>query len=243
MFESRQDSADRTLAAPSSAHGGAPGGADAASGRSSRRDPSGAIERWQLPEVTGPVIGLADARRRQEAEARQRLQQAEARGYEAGFARAQAEVSARTAALDERVKRLDEALRLLARPFSQLDAQVERELVQLALAVGRHLARRELRVEPTQVIAIVREALAQLPATAREVRVHLHPEDAAVMRERLSAPAAERVWTLVEDPTLSRGGCLVQSEASRIDARFESRVAAIAASTMGDERGPARDER
>ncbi len=203
---------------------------------------AGAIERWQLPEVTGPVVGLGDARRRQEAEARQALQQAEARGYEAGITRAQTEVRARLAALDERIKRLDETLGTLSRPLAQLDSQVEGELVQLALAVGRQLARRELKVEPAQVIAVVREALEQLPAASREVRVRLHPEDATVLRERLSIAAAERVWTLVEDPTLSRGGCLVQSESSRVDARFESRVAAIAAIALGDERGPERQE-
>lgn len=199
------------------------------------------VERWQLPQVKGPVIGLGDPRRRQEVEVREAKQQAEARGFEAGLARAQEQMRARTAALDERITHLDEALALLARPLAQLDAEVEAELVQLAVAVGRQLARRELTVDPAQVIAIVREALAQLPAAAREVRVSLHPDDAATVRERLSAASTERVWTLVEDPTLSRGGCLVQSESSRIDSRFESRVAAIAAGALGDERSAARE--
>ena len=56
------------------------------------------------------------------------------------------------------------------------------------------------------------------------------------MRERLGAGGGERAWSLIEDPTLTRGGCIVQSEASRIDARLESRIAAIAASALGDER-------
>jgi len=118
---------------------------------------------------------------------------------------------------------------------------MENELAQLALAVGKQLARRELRIEPAQVIAILREALALLPAAAREVRVHLHPEDAATVREHLTAPANERAWTLVEDPTLSRGGCVVHSQSSRIDARLESRIAAVAASTLGDERTATRE--
>lgn len=203
---------------------------------------STAVERWQLPEVQGRVVGLGDARRREELEVLEARRQAETRGYEEGLARAQTEIRARTGALDERVRRLDEILGVLGRPLAQLDAEVERDLVQLALAVGRQLARRELAVDPAQVIAIVREALAQLPAAAREVRVHLHPEDAAMVRERLSA-SAERVWTVIEDPTLSRGGCVVQSESSRIDSRFESRVAAIAAGALGDERGSAREAR
>jgi flagellar assembly protein FliH len=134
------------------------------------------------------------------------------------------------------VSRLDSILQLLGHPLAASDAEVERELAQLALAIGKHLARRELRIEPAQVIAIVRESIALLPVAARQVRVHVHPEDAATIRERLAPAASERAWTLVEDPTLSRGGCRVQSECSRIDARFESRVAAVAASLFGDER-------
>ncbi|MGC8520467.1 MAG: flagellar assembly protein FliH [Steroidobacteraceae bacterium] len=194
------------------------------------------VERWQLPEVSGPVIGLAESRRRQDTELQQVLQQAEARGYQAGLERAQGEVRARLAALEERAQRLDAVFRVLARPLDQLDAEVEAQLVQLALAIGKQLVRRELRIEPAQIIAIVRDSIGQLPLAAREVRVHLHPLDAAAVREHLSAGNGERVWTLVEDPTLARGGCLVQSDSSRIDARLESRIAAVAASALGDER-------
>ena len=66
----------------------------------------------------------------------------------------------------------------------------------LALTVGKQLARRELRVDPTQVIAIIRESLAELPTATREIRVHLHPEDAAIVRERLTAPSNERAWSI-----------------------------------------------
>lgn len=242
MYESREGPTESAAAVPPAVCAGRPSGPGGESGRCARRDLPTAIERWELPQVEGPVIGQGDARRRRELEALKAQQQAETRGYEAGLARAQAEMRPRAAALDERIRRLDETLGSLARPLAQLDAELERELVQLALAVGKQLARRELSVDPAQVIAIVREALAQLPAAAREVRVHLHPEDAVTVRERLSVPA-ERVWTLIEDPTLARGGCLVQSESSRVDARFESRVAAILAGALGEERGAAREGR
>lgn len=204
-----------------------------------------AVERWRLPEVDGPIIGRSrEDRRAAGADESLRLaaKEAEARGYEAGMARARAETSARLSALEERVKRLDSTLQLLARPLAQLDADVESELAELALSVGKQLARRELRIEPAQVIAILRESLALLPAAARDVRVHLHPEDAATVREHLSAPAVDRAWTIVEDPTLSRGGCVIHSQSSRIDARLEARIAAVAASALGDERAPAREE-
>lgn len=199
------------------------------------------IERWQLPQVTGPVVGLGVAQRPQVSELQKALQQAETRGYETGLARGESAVRARLATLDERARRLETMLAALADPLAQLDAEVETELVRLALAVGKQLARRELHQEPAQVIAIVRESLAQLPAAAREVSVVLHPEDAAAVREHLTPASGERHWAIVEDATLARGGCLVKSESSRVDALFESRVAAIAAGALGDLRAGTRN--
>ena len=211
-----------------------------------RRSPAAAtIERWRLPEVEGPIVGRSHEDRRSatnEESVRLALREAEARGYEAGMARARAETDTRLAALAERVKRLDAALGVIARPLEQLDEEIESELAQLALSVGKQLARRELHIEPAQVIAILRESLALLPAAAREVRVHLHPEDATTVREHLTTPAVDRAWTIVEDPTLSRGGCVIHSQASRIDARLEARIAAVAASALGDERTAVRED-
>src|SRR6185437_11815139 len=203
---------------------------------------SSQYQRWALPEVEGNIIGRPlderKAKAAAEAIARVARDQAEARGYDAGIAKAKIETDKRIAELDARLQRLDSILQLLARPLQELDADVEKMLLQLTLTVGKQLARRELRIDPAQVIAIIRESLGQLPIAAREVRVHLHPEDAATVRDRLAAPATERAWAIIEDPTLSRGGCIVRSETSQIDARLESRVHAIMTSTLGEERAP-----
>jgi flagellar assembly protein FliH len=202
------------------------------------------IERWSLPDVAGPVV----TRMREDKKKvdntvdllRQALQESEARGYQAGMEKAQTESQITLDALAARVAQLDSILQLLGVPLQQLDAEVEKELLHLTLAVGKQLARRELRVDPTQVIGIIRESLAQLPAAARDIRVHLHPEDAATVRERLAEPTQDRAWTIVEDPTLSRGGCVVRTENSQIDARLDSRISAVIANMLGEERAPER---
>ncbi len=192
-------------------------------------------ERWSLPAVDGPIIG--SRRPGPSAEAQARAREAEhARGYETGLAAARAELAQQIAEAQARVQRLDALLAQLARPLAALEDEVYEELTRLALAVGKQLARRELSVQPTQIIALIREAVGQLPASAREVRVHLHPEDAAVVREHLVQPGEERAWSVLEDPTQARGGCLVRSASSQLDARFESRVQAIVASLCGDAR-------
>jgi len=193
-----------------------------------------AAERWALPSVEGPIIG---ARRPGE----DRLFKAEhARGYEAGLAAAQAQIEAKLTEANALVKHLDSLCAMLARPLEELDSEVQEQLTLLALAVGKQLARRELKADPTQVVAIIREAVGRLPVAARDIRVHLHPQDATVVRERLATPTVERAWTIVEDPTLTRGGCLIRTETSQVDARLDSRVNAIVTALLGEERSAER---
>jgi flagellar assembly protein FliH len=136
------------------------------------------------------------------------------------------------------VERLDQLLTDLARPFAEIDESVQQELLQLAMALARQIVRRELRQDPTQIIGIVREAIGQLPVAARDIRVQLHPEDAAIVREHLAPAENERAWTLVEDPMMMRGGCQVLSASSRIDVRLDKRLGALLSELMGSERDP-----
>lgn len=199
-------------------------------------DPQNA-SRWQLPTVEGPIISR---RADQPANADPFERANQARGYQAGMAAAKAEMQAQIDQLKARVTRLDAILKLLAKPLEELDAEVERQLTLLAVTVGKQILRRELKTDPAQIVAVIRESVARLPASAREIRVQLHPEDAAVVREHLAEPTADRAWSIVEDPALSRGGCLVRTENSQIDARFDSRLNAIVAAALGDERTPDR---
>jgi flagellar assembly protein FliH len=192
-----------------------------------------AASRWELPAVEGPIISR---RTDQTADAEPFERATHARGYQAGMAAARAEMQGQIDQVKARVTRLDAILNLLARPLEELDAEVERQLTMLAVTVGKQILRRELKTDPAQIVAVIRESVARLPAAARDIRVQLHPEDAAVVRETLATPTADRAWTIVEDPALSRGGCLVRTDNSQIDARFDSRLNAIVAAALGDER-------
>lgn len=205
-------------------------------------DPRQTAQRWSIPEVEGPIVGgrREDPKQREQAERNAWLAN-HARGYEEGLAVGQGEIRARIEELDARLQRLGAALDMLAKPMEALDAEVEKQLVALTLAVAKQLLRRELKTDPGQIIAIIREAVGRLPISAREIRVHLHPEDAALVREKLATPGSERAWTVVEDPALSRGGCTIRTEASQVDARLESRLNAIVSNILGDERAATRE--
>jgi flagellar assembly protein FliH len=162
---------------------------------------SAKVELWAAPEVgkggsaqrpMATVSGLADL----QAEA---YKEAFALGLDEGRQAGRAELAAQ-------VERLEGMFYDLTKPFKELDEEVERELLTLAMALARQIVRRELKADPTHIIGIIREAITKLPVAAREVRVHLHPEDAAVVRENLAPTESERAWQIVEDPVMARGG-------------------------------------
>lgn len=195
-----------------------------------KKGAAAAAQVWAAPDVgSSPgaramptVSGLANL---QEEAYNEAFQQGLAEGREAGRGEVRAQV-----------ERLSGMFYDLAKPFEALDAEVERELLTLAMALARQIVRRELKSDPTQIIGIIREAIAALPVSARDVRVHLHPEDAAIVRENLSPTENEGAWAIVEDPVMARGGCQVATATSRIDARLETRLAAVLSELLGTER-------
>ena len=198
-----------------------------------------AVLRWDLPSVTGKPI---QARRpgptvsQLEEIEKKAFEEAFAEGREAGLAAARAEMKTHQDRLNAQVAAIAAVFDKLSKPLEDMDTEVGEQLARLATAVAKQVIRRELRMDPAQVIAVMRETVSLLPAAARQVRIHVHPEDAAVIRECLAAPGGDRAWSLLEDPVMTRGGCLVTTDTAQIDARLESRIAAVASSMFGDER-------
>lgn len=190
---------------------------------------------WVLPTIDGPVLS---SRRREDLDGieRQAWEHGHAEGRAAGLALAQQQTQASTAELERRVQQLQAICDFMSRPLAELDQQVLQQLAALTGAIARQIVRRELKHQPDEIVAVIRETVALLPANTRQVRVHLHPEDAALVRERLSPAASDRAWSIVEDPMLTRGGCQVTSENSTIDATVEQRLGAAIATVLGDER-------
>ena len=184
---------------------------------------------WDVPNIDGSEgKGYMTAGRLEELQ-RQAWDEAYKKGFDEGVAAGAEEIAARS-------RRFDELLQALSKPFDRLDEKVEKELVELAIAITKQLFRREIRVNPSHVIGVVREAIRLLPVASRNVQVHLHPDDAALVRETLSPAEHEPAWTIVEDPLIERGGCNVTTDSSRIDATNESRLKTVIRSLIGDER-------
>jgi flagellar assembly protein FliH len=202
-----------------------------------------AVHPWSAPAIGAAGVART-LRRPQDMQVGERRvwQEAETAGRAAGLAAARAEIDAGQRQLEATSRALEAALQALSRPLAQIDDAVHAQIATLAVALARSLLRRELRTDPSQVIAIVRDTVGLLPVSARGVRVLLHPEDAALVRQRLSVAGPEQAWTVVDDPVLSRGDCRVHTEYAEIDARIETRLNEALALLQGDERDASRSE-
>lgn len=150
----------------------------------------------------------------------------------------QTELEQERALLAEQSAYLVQLLDNLTHPVEALDEAVEEQLLQLTISVARQLVRRELKTDPGEIIAIIREALALLPVGKRDIQIYLNPEDTQLVKASFSlAEDDRRSWQLLEDPTISRGGCRLVSNDSQIDASVEKRLTAVATKLLGGERG------
>ncbi|MDD3519375.1 MAG: flagellar assembly protein FliH [Chromatiales bacterium] len=198
-------------------------------------DRGDSVQSWQAPEVSTGRRQTATPR--VEPLTAQRIEQIERQAYDEGFKRGRAD-GLKSGMEEAKLKagHLDRLLTSLAKPVEELDQAVEHELVDLVTAIARQLVRREVRTDPGQIVAAVREALAVLPNSDRRLRLFLHPEDARVVRETLHIDELERPWAIVEDPTISRGGVRLATDVSNVDATLETRLNAVVASLWGGDR-------
>ncbi len=202
-------------------------------------------ERWELPDVDGALVGAFGRDGGTDLPTAKRLEALQQQAWDEGFAlgrregRAQGHTEARARVETEHaqaMRRLRALFDVLAHPLARLDEEVEVAVADLAMLVARHLVRRELKAERGEVIGVVREAIGMLPVSARNPRIHLNPEDVELVRDVLALDESVPGWRIEADPLVSRGGCLVETATSFIDATVESRLTAIVARAFGGER-------
>lgn len=171
----------------------------------------------------------------------QGLEEGKKKGFEQGFEQGQKEGEIKgyeenKHLLQEQATEFISLLESLSEPYKNLDEQVEKELVNLAIGIASQLIRREIKLDSGQIIAVIREAVNALPSVAQKITLQLHPEDAELVRSSLVLDEISSPWKIIEEPLISRGGCKVLTESSAIDATIEHRLAVIVTTILGGER-------
>lgn len=164
---------------------------------------------------------------RAHAEAGEIARRAQEEGYARGLEGARAVTAGELAAAREHARAILQAAEDLRR---ETLAALDGEIRALALDIAEQAVARQLSLDPGIVEAIAREAV-RLVRDREQVILFAHPEDAALLQERagelraLLAPDA--VFRIVDDASLTRGGCLVDTGEGLVDARVESRWQAL----------------
>lgn len=192
---------------------------------------------WKMPEVSLNQSTRLFKNAEEETFIKQQLNQlrknAETEGYEQGY---QAGSAQGRKHIEQQLTEFKKIIHSFQRPLEELDERVEIELLELALAVAKQIIRRELKIDSSAVVAVIREARDLLPITTQKIRVYLHPEDVKLVKELLPLEEGAEHWEIHGEPLLGRGDCRIATEQSQIDATIETRLAAIAARILGGER-------
>lgn len=154
-----------------------------------------------------------------------------AKGYEQGE-RAGLEAAGKRG--EAMLRRLSETLAELTSLRASMIRQTETQIVELALAVARRVVLREVTLDRSLLIAIVRVALDRLGESAR-VTVRLHPEEYEATGAARVAEFAGNDITFVSDSRVGRGGCRVESDMGMLDAGVEAQIQEIARALLGED--------
>ncbi|MEM7611762.1 MAG: flagellar assembly protein FliH [Pseudomonadota bacterium] len=203
-------------------------------------DDAVAADRWQAPQFpdNGPMLTAGELEAVQKEAYDEAYAEAFAKGLEEGRAQGLREAAGE---ISQQHALLKDALHHLASPLAELDDTLELQLATMVTVMVGRLFRRELVMDPDSIIGLVREAVQLLPIAARNIEVHVHPDDADRLATIAAAAgdsdtlAAQR-WSIVADASLSRGGCMVKTDSAQIDARVESRIEQMINDLVGDQR-------
>lgn len=134
---------------------------------------------------------------------------------------------------------LRQAVERIEQSRQEFLSQWERATVRLATAIAARVIRRELIRQPDIPLALIREAL-ELAAGSTSVRLCLNPADHAALAHQAQRLISEMSQMggaeIVADPSITAGGCRVETRHGAIDQQIESQLARIEEELTGDEK-------
>ncbi|MDF1831782.1 MAG: FliH/SctL family protein [Porticoccaceae bacterium] len=187
------------------------------------------LARWQAPDV-----GHVEREVHSNEELEGIEKQARAKGYEVGRWEG---LEAGHQAVQEQAQRLAQLYDEAAHPFRQITESVESELAKLAGGIAKEIVRQELITQPELILEAVNQACSVLSAASRDVDIHLHPDDVVIVKDGLKKDPPAQHWRILEDRSLTRGDCQINSSAEFIDATVQTRIDAIVVGLLSAELG------
>ncbi len=157
--------------------------------------------------------------------------EAEKKAYAKGFADGQ------TSAVQEEQEKLTAVLNDFQSVFLNFEEikkenckQAEVNAVKIAMAIAKKIVLGEVSTNEDMVIKIVNQVMDKIMGE-EQVKIKIHPDDLQVIK-MCETDNAELILNrksilFQEDPKITRGGCVVETDSGNIDARLESQLLII----------------
>jgi flagellar assembly protein FliH len=139
-----------------------------------------------------------------------------ASGREDGLAEGRAEAAAELTHLQSIATDFGNAV-------TEADESIAADVLELALHLARNMVRTAFAVRPELILPVVREAVDYLPTLQQPALLILNPEDALIVRGSIGHELEKTGWRIVEDGSVARGGCRIDTASNQIDAQIGSR--------------------
>ncbi len=144
-----------------------------------------------------------------------------AEGYDAGYLSGESDVKAA-------LTRLSQISRALLEPIPQQDQELEQTLLHMVEQICKRVLHRELTIDSSSVTTVVQEAIDCINPGNQRLRIHLNKQDLELVLNHLHETGEwEEGWRVLAHPTITPGGCIVETDTSMVDARAERRLASV----------------
>lgn len=160
------------------------------------------------------------------------VQEGQKAGHAAGYAAGLAAGHAEAAALTEVVVSARAAL-------DALGGSLAERTVQLAIAIAQQVIRSEIAARPGNILAVLRDAMGNMPGSDARLQIHVNPADAAILHAHMGDEMNRNNWQAVEDPSMQRGGCRLVSNEGDVDATLATRWQNVLAALGQEAKGSA----
>lgn len=103
----------------------------------------------------------------------------------------------------------------LTHALNEQDYQLEQALMHLVREIARQVIQRELKMDNSTLMPLIRQALKTLPPGADNVRILVHPDDLPLLQRAIEEGGEN--WRALARDDVARGGCRIETDQSVLD--------------------------
>ena len=178
------------------------------------------FKRLILKSADGSLAGM-------EADSAANEKKAYAKGYTEGKA---AGIQEENAKITASVNDFQTIISSFERLKSEIYKQSESNAVKIALAVAKKIVLREVSVNKDIILSVVKQALGKIMGQ-EHIKIKINPDDLKIIKkhgiDNSELPFNKGIAVFEEDPEITCGGCVVETDSGDIDARIESQLLLI----------------